>query len=251
MNGMMRAAFIVLVLTVLLAPQRAIAGPPFDTDDPGPTPYRNYEAYFGATTHRDYFVSNSELPFLEINYGLMPNVQFSVHIGSAIETVAKTPNAEGLEDFEAGLKVRFIQETATMPQVALYPQVTFASGPAGVTAGHGTFFLPLWAQKTIGTITVFGGGGFDFDPDASGAGDWQGGLAATDPVTATDTIGLEITRTTPHDAYQQSDVGVGYIRQLGAVHGLLFSFGRSFGLQPHYRGYAAYGWFLGPPEKKT
>jgi hypothetical protein len=249
---MLRRGFIAFVLAVvIIVPQRARAGPPFDTDDPDPTAYRNYEIYAGVSTHRDYFVADSELPFVEINYGLMPNVQFSVHVGDAIDTAPSVSAAHGLEDFEAGLKVRFVQETATTPQVALYPQVTFASGPPGVTTGHGTFFLPLWAQKTIGKITVFGGGGFDFDRDASGAGDWQGGLAATDPLSASDTIGLEVTRTTPHDAYQQSDIGAGYIRQLGALHAFLFSFGRSYGEQPHYRGYAAYGWFLGPPDKKT
>jgi len=251
MRAMMRRGFIAFVLAVvLLVPQRALAGPPFDTDDPDPTAYRNYEIYAGLSAHRDLFVSTAELPFLEINYGLLPNVQFSVHVGSAVDTAPKMPNAEGIEDFEAGLKVRVVQETATTPQVAIYPQVTFASGPAGVTAGHGTFLLPLWAQKTIGKVTIFGGGGFAFDRDASGAGDWQGGIAATDPVTAADTIGLEVTRTTPHDAYQQSDVGIGYIRRLGALHALLFSFGRSYGEQPHYRGYAAYGWFLGPIAKK-
>jgi hypothetical protein len=247
----MRFRVCAFAVALALLPARAVAGPPFDTDDPDPTAYRSYEIYAGMSTHRDYFVSTSELPFLEINYGLMPNVQFSVHVGNAIATAPGNPRAHGLEDFEAGLKVRVVQESATSPQVALYPQVTFASGPAGVTAGHGTFFLPLWAQKTIGKVTVFGGGGFDFDRDASGPGDWQSGLAATESVTAVDTLGVEVTRTTVHDAYQQADTGVGYIRQLGAFHALLFSFGRSFGTQPHYRGYAAYGWFLGPVTKAT
>lgn len=235
-----------LALCAIAMPLRALAGPPFDTDDPAPTDYRNYEIYSGVTTHQDTGVGTAELPFFEINYGLMPNVQFSLHFGDAQQIAAETPNAYGFEDFQTGLKVRFVQETAHAPQIAFYPQVTFATGASGVGAGHGTLFLPLWAQKTIGKVTVFGGGGFDFDRDATGTGDWQAGLAAMYPVTPDDTIGMEFTRTTPHDAYSQSDIGVGYIHMLGTVHALLFSVGHSYGTQPHYRGYAAYGWFLGP-----
>jgi hypothetical protein len=235
-----------LALCAAALPLRALAGPPFDTDDPAPTDYRNYEIYSGVTTHQDTGVGTAELPFFEINYGLMPNVQFSVHFGDAQQIAPETPNAYGPEDFQTGLKVRFVQETVHAPQIAFYPQVTFATGAAGVGAGHGTLFLPLWAQKTIGKVTVFGGGGFDFDRDATGNGDWQAALAAMYPVSPDDTIGMEFTRTTPHDAYSQSDIGVGYIHMLGTVHALLFSVGHSYGTQPHYRGYAAYGWFLGP-----
>jgi len=235
-----------LALGAAALPIHALAGPPFDTDDPVPTDYRNYEIYSGVATHQDVGVGTSELPFLEVNYGLMPNVQFSIHFGDAQQTAPQTASAYGFEDFEMGLKTRFIQETAHSPQVSFYPQVTFATGALGVGQGHGTLFLPVWAQKTVGKVTIFGGGGFDFDRNDTGNGDWQAGLAATYPLSPDDTIGMEVTRATPHDDYQQSDIGIGYIHTLGATHGLLFSIGRSYGSQPHYRGYAAYGWFLGP-----
>jgi hypothetical protein len=235
---------------VVALPLRVLAGPPFDTDDPDPTEYRTYEIYSGVTTHRDGSTSSSELPFLEVNYGLMPNVQFSVHLGDAEQTSAETAPAYGYEDSEMGVKVRFVQENAHRPQISFYPQVTFATGGTSVGAGHGTLFLPLWAQKTVGKFTIFGGGGYAFDRDSDGPGDWQAGLATTYPLSPDDTIGMELTRTTPHDGYEQSDVGFGYIRTLGPVHALLFSVGRTFGTQPHYRGYAAYGWFLGPKDNQ-
>jgi hypothetical protein len=240
----LRIAAIVCALAAL--PLRTLAGPPFDTDDPDPTLYRNYEIYAGVTNQRDGSVSTSELPFLEVNYGLMPNVQFSVHIGDAGDAAPESASAYGFEDAQMGVKIRFVQESAASPQIAFYPQVTFATGPPGVTAGHGTLFLPLWAQKTIGKFTVFGGGGFSFDRDSTGPGDWQAGIATTYPLDPVNTVGIEFTRTTPHDFYQQSDIGLGYIHALGPLHSLLFSIGHSYGSQPHYRGYASYGWFLGP-----
>jgi hypothetical protein len=225
----MKGPLALLLALIALAPLRAMAGPPFDTDDPEPTEYRDYEIYSGFQTHVDPGSTTTELPFLEVNYGLLPNVQFSVHVANDT-------------DAEMGLKFRFIQETAHSPQIAFYPQLT---------SGHGTLLLPVWAQKTIGKVTVFGGGGFTFDRDNSGPGAWQAGLAATVPLSEVDTVGLEFTRVTPHAGYQQSDVGLGFIHAVGVLHSLLFSAGRSFDAQPHYRAYAAYGWVLGPAEKKT
>lgn len=248
----MKGLLALLLALVVFAPLRAIAGPPFDTDDPDPTEYRSYEIYAGFQTHVDSGTATTESPFLEVNYGLMPNVQFSVHLANADDDAGMGTLASGFSDAEMGLKVRFIQESAHSPQVSFYPQVTFATGDPddGIGAGHGTLLLPLWAQKTIGKVTVFGGGGFTFDRDVSGPGAWQAGLAATYPLGADDTIGMEFTRVTPHAGYQQADVGFGFIHALGALHGLLFSAGRSFDVQPHYRAYAAYGWFLGPSDKK-
>jgi hypothetical protein len=245
-----RTVWILLAL-LTCSPLRAHAGPPYDTDDPDPTEYRNYEIYSGFQTHVDSGAETTEEPFLEVNYGLMPNVQFSIHTAEDHDGVDGS-FGDGFSDFEMGLKVRFIQETAHAPQIAFYPQLTFATGDPteGVGAGHGTLLLPLWAQKTIGKVTVFGGGGFTFDQDATGSGAWQAGLAATYPVTSVDTIGMEFTRVTPHAGYQQADVGFGFQHALGGLHGLLLSVGRSFDRQPHYRAYLAYGWFLGPSDKK-
>lgn len=251
MNCSVKALRVVSIACALaVLPLRVLAGPPFDTDDPDPTAYRNYEIYMGVTTHRDGTDSTSELPFLEVNYGLMPNVQFSVHVGDADDTAPNAPSAYGYNDSEMGVKVRFEQESAHAPQISFYPQVTFATGAPGVTAGHGTLFLPFWAQKTIGKVTVFGGGGFQFDRSESGSGDWQAGVAATYPIDPSDTIGIECTRTTPSDFYQQFDAGIGFIHALGEEHEVLISAGRSFDRQPHYRAYLAYGWLLGPTGKR-
>jgi len=249
----MKGPLALLLALLALAPLRAIAGPPFDTDDPDPTEYRNYEIYSGFQTHVDQGTTTTESPFIEVNYGLLPNVQFSVHWANDADDPGDGTLRWGFSDAEMGLKYRFIQETAHTPQVAFYPQVTYATAVPenrmGVGLGHGSLLLPVWAQKTIGKVTVFGGGGFTFDRDDSGPGAWQAGLAATVPISDLNTVGIEVTRVTPHAGYQQSDVGIGFIHAVGALHSLLFSAGRTFDAQPHYRAYAAYGWVLGPKEK--
>jgi hypothetical protein len=136
----------------------AWAGPPYLTDDPVPVAYRNYEIYIGYEGEYGNGESETSLPFAEINYGPLPNVQIA---GSFSLTKS------GNDDF--GIKYRFIPEGASRPQVAFYPSVSNTQ----------SVFLPLWAQKNIGRVTLFGGGGWSRSNVTGGQNYWSGGLAGT------------------------------------------------------------------------
>ncbi|HXL72803.1 MAG TPA: hypothetical protein VN963_04175, partial [bacterium] len=72
----MRFAFL---LFLAANPIRLWAGPPFETDDPEPTDYRHWEIYLGATAQQ--VLGQGWLgtaPFLELNYGGLPDIQFSL-----------------------------------------------------------------------------------------------------------------------------------------------------------------------------
>ena len=108
---------------------------------------------------------------------------------------ASSPHASGMGDLEIGLKYRFVPETAGRPQVSFYPSVTIATGDAssGLGVGHGTLFLPLWAQKSWGKWTIFGGGGLQLDREPGGDIAWHEGIAVTRDIGATN-IGIEVYR---------------------------------------------------------
>ena len=53
----------------------AMAGPPFLTDDPEPVEYRHWEVYVATQYIHSRDQDSATLPHLEINYGVMPNVQ--------------------------------------------------------------------------------------------------------------------------------------------------------------------------------
>jgi hypothetical protein len=220
----------------------AYAGPPYETDDPEPTDYRNYEIYLYADYHRILEDIAASPATLEFNYGILPNTQFSVSIPSA-----STSQSTGLGDMEIALKYRFLPEDAGRPQISFYPSVTVATGnpSTGLGEGHGTMFLPLWAQKTWGKWTLFGGGGVQLDHETGGNVSWHEGLAITRDVGATN-IGLEIYRQTPQgeDLPGYTDIGVGIISNIGQYHAWLLSFGRALAPESVH-GYAAYEWRLG------
>jgi hypothetical protein len=60
-----------------------------------------------------------------------------------------------------GIKYRFLHETNGWPQLGIFPMAELPTGDAGRGLGNGRtwFRLPLWAQKSWGPWTTYGGGG--------------------------------------------------------------------------------------------
>jgi len=235
--------FVIALCAFLSLCRVAYAGPPYETDDPEPTEYRNYEIYLYADYHRILENIAASPATLEFNYGVLPNTQFSVSIPSA-----GSSQGSGFGDLEVGLKYRFVPETLGRPQISFYPSVTVATGDAakGLGDGHGTLLLPLWAQKTWGKWTIFGGGGLQLDREAGGEFSWHEGIAVTRDVGATN-IGIEVYRQTPggFTIPGYTDIGIGMISKIGQHHACLWSFGRALAPESAHA-YAAYEWRLGP-----
>ena len=235
------------LLAVALAPSRALAGPPFATDDPVPTEYRNWEIYTGFLYANDGQEGVSAgLPFAEFNYGAMPNVQVSI---SSQLTQGNSSGGgpytygSGVTDF--GIKVRFVQESSELPQIAFYPSVQV---PA--TSGHAVTLLPIWLQKSSGAWTAFGGGGVYLN-SGPGMRDYTfAGGALERTLSPGTTIGAELFHQSADTAHDTDITGtnVGAIFQVGAYHAILFSFGRAFRGDNTFSAYAGYEFALGPAK---
>ncbi|HXB82376.1 MAG TPA: hypothetical protein VNU22_03380 [Candidatus Acidoferrum sp.] len=234
------------------AMRAAWAGPPYQTDDPVPVAYRNYEIYIGYEGEYRPGDSETSLPFAEINYGPLPNVQIS---GSFPLTFTTNPNGRiqsgaGNEDF--GIKYRFIPEDASRPQVAFYPSIGV---PAGIESPEAdgstqTLFLPLWAQKTIGRATLFGGGGWERNFGAGSRNFWSGGLASTYGFSDRIGAGLEIYATGADRSGERgsTSIGIGMNDDYSAIHSVLFSIGQSIAGTRTFHAYLSYELRLGPGE---
>jgi len=174
-----RAALIASASLTLALPSQA--GPPFVTDDPEPPELGHWEinsAVAGTLVHGG---ASASLPVVDANYGGAPGLQ--LHIQPQMAYV-RTPEGTqyGFGDLEVGAKYRFIDEDEDgwMPAVAVYPLFEIPTGDRGrgLGAGVGRTFLPVWAEKTIGKWTVYGGGGYGINPGAAGKNNWRiGGVA--------------------------------------------------------------------------
>ncbi len=239
------------LLSSLLAfslPSVASAGPPFVTDDPVPTEYRNWEIYTGFQYQNQCCgVVTASVPFVEFNYGAMPNVQVSITLPFEHNDTTTGP-ANGYGTTEFGIKTRFVQESDDRPQIAFYPSVQI---PTAV-GEHVVTFLPLWLQKSWGPWTAYGGGGVYLN---AGPGDrnstFVGGTLerAISPAT---TIGAEIYRQGPQEigALDMTAANVGMTAQIGAYHAILFSFGRAFHGNNTFSAYGSYEFELGPQKPR-
>jgi hypothetical protein len=150
-----------LVLPGLLLAGRLLAGPPFLTDDPEPVDLHHWEAYVFGTGDRTADGNAVSGPAAEFNYGLLPDTQLHLVVPVARVTPAGGSATAGLGDTEFGVKYRFGHETATAPQIGIFPMVELPTGSAarGLGNGRAWFRLPVWLQKSVGPWTAYGGGG--------------------------------------------------------------------------------------------
>jgi hypothetical protein len=105
-------------------------------------------------------------PAMEANYGPFEDAQLQFQIPMAYARGEEGQSRHGFGDVQAGFKYRFLQETGVLPQLAIYPQVQAPTGRSGegLGAGHWRILIPLWAQKSFGEWTTFGGGGWWRNP---------------------------------------------------------------------------------------
>lgn len=236
---------------LLLAwPLTALAGPPFLTDDPEPVDYQHWEFYLGSQHTETSGGWTGTAPHFELNYGVAPNVQLHFIAPLIYDAPSGGSALYGYGDSELGVKFRFIQETEKMPQVALFPLLEIPTGNAadGLGSGHVQAFLPVWAQKSFGDWTVYGGGGYGINP---GAGNENWGFVGTvlqRQVTKNFLLGGEIYHRTTMDAGGRGDTAfnLGTVIDFTEHQHLLFSVGRSIDGPTDFQCYIAWQFTFGP-----
>ncbi|MBD5605914.1 MAG: hypothetical protein IAI48_12625 [Candidatus Eremiobacteraeota bacterium] len=228
----------------------AHAGPPFVTDDPEPTGYRHWEIYSGFTYTRDDSGSvDASFPFAEFNYGALPNVQMSISLPMTFTeaTPADRPHYRtGGVDF--GIKVRFVEESQTRPQISFYPSIETPSPGSG---NRTVTSLPIWLQKSWGRWTAFGGAGLYLNPGLRHRNYSFAGGALERALSPGTTVGAELFRESAASLRDRGTAGtnVGAIMQVGTYHAVLFSIGRGLSNGDRLSSYASYEFELGPSDR--
>ena len=136
-------------------------GPPFQTDDPEPIDYRNYEFYTFAASDGTPVETDTVTPGFEFNWGALPNVHLHIIVPAAGIYPAAGPRAFGIGDIELGIKFRFVQETKHRPMIGTFVMFEIPTGNAdkGLGVGNTWYKVPIWVQKSFGPWTTYGGGG--------------------------------------------------------------------------------------------
>ena len=227
------------------------AGPPFVTDDPEPVDYQHWEFYIASQDSQLGGDWSGTAPHFEINYGVAPDLQLHLIAPLGYDSPPTGAAHYGLADIEIGAKFRFIQENNWLPQVGVFPLLELPTGSANDALGNGHLqaFLPVWLQKTWGSWTVYGGGGYGIN-SFSGYQNWGFfGAVLQKQVLPNVLIGAEVFHQT---VYQTDFPNVGTAFNIGMVidfnenQHLLFSAGRSIEGPIGFQCYIAYQFTFGP-----
>lgn len=245
------------VLLLLSGAMTALAGPPFQTDDPEPVDYHHFEMYAFALSDSTSGGTSLSVPAYEVNWGAAPNLQ--LHL--VLPLVANIPSnggsaSFGISDTELGAKYRLLKETKHRPEVGIFPFVELPSGNAERGLGVGTtwYRLPLWIQKSWGPWTSYGGGGEAVVP-AEGCNNYPfAGWLVQRQLNKKLMLGVEVfghgaqgegAGSTRHST--MADLGGTYEFKPG--FDLLFAGGRTISGQPETYGYLALYWTWGRDGK--
>jgi len=218
---------------LLLAAVPARAGVPFVTDDPDTPDKGHFEINLAVQSTHKTGETSGAIPSLEVNYGLLENLELHVLVPVAFDRQSGSNTKIGIGDIELGVKYRFIEADnfGWRPAVAFAPTLTTSTGDEsrdlGTGRAHG--FLPIWVSEELQKFTVFGGGGYNINPGPGNRNFWFTGLGVTYELTPEVTLGTEIFRTTAATSDGTSSTGfnVGAIYNISDIHHVMFSVGRN------------------------
>jgi len=149
----------------LLTFQVSYAGPPFGTDDPETVAFKHWEYYISSISTFQLGIWSGTSPHFELNYGLVPNVQVHLLLPMNYNYSRLEGASFGYADTEFGIKYRFIQESESSPQIGTFPIIELPTVKnSEFSNGKAKIFLPVWAQKSWGKLTTYGGVGYWINP---------------------------------------------------------------------------------------
>ncbi|MEO7177959.1 MAG: transporter [Allosphingosinicella sp.] len=207
----------------------AVAGPPYDTDDPEPTELGHWEIYAFAAGARAHGNIDGTVG-LDLNYGPIDDVQLTATLPVSLTHEAGGRTQAGPGDVELGVKYRFFHSEKAGFSVAAFPRVFVPTAGRRFGSGRVGLLLPVWAQKDFGPWSVFGGGGYTINPGAGNRNYWQTGLTVTRAIGDRLSLGVELTHESADaiDGHSATRLGFGGIRSLGGPFSLLVSAGPTF-----------------------
>jgi len=232
------------LLSLILAalPVSAVAGPPFVSDDPEPTEAGHWEIYgFAAGTH---VPGESDVAGgLDINYGGAKDLQLTAVLPLNYHT--GQTGALGPGNVELAAKYKFLHQAdgSPLPDVAFFPRAFVPTAGRRFGTRRPSILLPLWAQKDLGSWSLFGGGGYDINPGQGQRDFWLMGIGLQRTISDHFSLGAELYRQTrdAENAHRFTAVNIGGLYKLSGHWSLLGSVGPGI---EHSRSEGRYGFYF-------
>ena len=222
----------------------AWGGPPFVTDDPEPVDHRQWEINYAITRTWGNGDVSAGVPSVDINYGVVPNVQLHAQPRYSYEKHGDEAHY-GIDDTEIGVKYRFVnieRENSTF-MVGIYPMYQVATGvrALGPDRGKHQMFLPVWVQHDTDNWTVYGGWGYRINPGEGNRNSVFTGVTVLRDISEGVQLGGEFFRETPDTigGKRLNGFNLGGVVRIARNYNLLFSAGERMSDQVAHSVYVA------------
>jgi hypothetical protein len=222
----------------------SFGGPPYDTDDPETVAFEHWEFYCSSIGSVSDGTSMGTAPHIEVNYGVLPDVQLHVIAPLSFYSVPEAKTNYRYGNTEVGIKYRFINKDSGRFQIGIFPLLEVPTGDTKENLGTGKaqLYLPLWIQKTIGKWSAYGGGGYRINPGTGNKNYGFIGCQAQYQFVKSASIGSEIYYVTANEAGTNNDFRfrLGTIIDFSKQNHLLCSIGRSIAGNTNLQWYLGY-----------
>ena len=152
-------AWLVVFVLAMGPAEPTLAGPPYQSDDPEPTPEGRFEIYSftsGSATRTDFGGQGG----IDFNYGGAPDLQLTATLPLGFAHAAGSATKTGLANIALAAKCRFLHQDDVGVDIAVFPRVFLPSGSSTVGDNHPSLLLPIWLGRDWGDgWSAFGGGG--------------------------------------------------------------------------------------------
>ncbi len=181
------------------------------------------------------------MPLFDVNYGFRRNLQLKVEFPLLYVHPVGDGQQYGLGDTVVGIKWRFLEEEASRPQLAFYPQVVLPTGSSkrGLGDGKPSYLIPLVGQKSWDKWTLYGNVGYTVQTAKETPNFWYAGVVLNRDINERLKLGLELFGNSKKEVDGQYDISfnAGGELKLSDRYIILFSAGRSLRDGPSFMAY--------------
>ena len=181
----MKTCFIIVsIFFLLIFPFVSFAqgGPPLITDDPLTPGPGKWEINIATAVERSSLITEWQIPFIDINYGVGKYMQLKVESPFVIENENGKNIGNGFDGIKFGIKYRFLDAESFGSNISSYPQIQI---PLNLE-DKSEIFLPIEWNKEWSSFGLTVELGHDWMQGHSAG--WSGGIAAALFLNRTDVL---------------------------------------------------------------
>jgi len=201
-----------------------------DPDTPGPGRWEINLAYTGERTAVE---RNTELPLLDLNYGVGPSIQLKYETAWLVNS-DEAGRQGGIGNSLIGLKWRFWDGGESATRISVYPQYEFENSEQSVRRGIAdpgpNLLLPVQISHPFGPLQLVGEAGYEFVHEANDILIY--GLLVSVEISEQSDLLAEVHGNRSRDGGSESVINLGMRRSLTDRVRLLASAGTGLGDGP-------------------